>query len=284
MNIKVSARRERQISYLLEVVAHNQYQGQHILLSTYHDAKIMNIRPDSIRSVKCNPNPILKGFRITSIPRTNGEIPGQEDIVDHYLRYPALFNMRHHPVIGEVVLGPLRGRRIALFTVEEIRYYFSVDSVRPASIRHAQYAGMKWRAAEFREAEQYYCHPDQSWLLSVFRRSYKYPDKKVTTQQDNQFREQVRQISAGLLEWYHDNDVTGTIDVDKLITLAHWCQKLDKTIQCLDQYARVRDTLFLLQDIIAKGHRTKPQLFMGHCKILERLANEISAVYSVRTG
>lgn len=280
MTKAISLRRERQISYLLEVLATNRYQGQHILLSTYKDAEPMGIIGSSVRTVRCGPNPVLKGLHITAVPRTNGTIPGQQDIIDHFVRYPALYNMRHRPVIGEVITGPFKGKRIGLMSSSEIRQYFSIDAVRTASPLQWDYAGLRWFVAEtFKEAERYYCQSDQGWLKSVMRRHYRYNNSPATEEQHVSFQQQLKQVAIGMQQWYRRNEHQKNIAIEQYVVLAHWCHMLDQAITCHEQYLRVRDTLLLLQDILVKHHQIKPNLFMGHCKILERLACEPYAFY-----
>lgn len=275
MGRKKKYQKESNKSYLLEVIATNRLYGRHIVLPSYLDGALLGLNPSSLQCAEGFKKPMIKGLRVMVIPHTNGEIPGQQEVIDHLLRYPMLYNIRHHPVIGEIQTGPFRGKCIVLFSVAEIKHYFSIDAVRIASHKQSDYANMTWRNAQtFQEGEEHYCRPDQQYLRSAFRRRYKYADFPVDQVREKQFKKKIKKISVGLTQWGNDNDVTAPVKGRQLIRLARWCHQLDQAIQCRAHYWRVKDTLLMLQGILVTGRCDKPQLFMGHCKILERLANE----------
>lgn len=270
-------------SYLLEVVATNQFHGQHILLQTYREGEQLGVRPGSIRANSDDKPTVIRGMTVLRVPSTNAPIPGQQDIIDHFLAYPMMYNIRHRPVIGEITTGHFIGKKIAMFTTDEIHQYFAVDAVRGACVNQSVHANVQWcEAPSFAEAEKYYTHPDRGYLLSLVRRRYRYLEEPLTRTQYIVFGEQVRQVAVGMKAW-HENDISGKKRYTQhWETLAKLCHQLDNAIQCRAQYERLKDTLSLCQAILVKERQVKPVLFIGHCKILERVAEETLSNLPVR--
>lgn len=271
-------KKEKYKSYLLEVVATNSMQGRQVVLETYREATALGMVPETLQNTEFLKKPVLKGFQVTCIPRTNGIIPGQQEVIDHARRYPMLYDIRHRPVIGEIVEGPFRGKHIVLFAVKDIIYYFSFDAINRARKAQSVYGSVHWKNANtLEEAEKQYRKPDQKYLRSVFRRRYKYPDRPATWIEDQRFKREINLISIALRTWGTLNDLHQPIDTLPFKELAKWCHRLNLAIQTREQYLRIKDTLLMLQDILVKGNPIRPLIFMGHCKILERLAEEVTS-------
>lgn len=258
-------------SYVLEVLATNIYHRQHLILNTTEDMIKMGLRPQSVRSVACFEKAVLKGFHLSQVPSTTGHIPGQQDIVNCFLRYPALFNLRHHPVIGQVQEGLYTGKQVALFTQAEIRSHFSLDAIRLAIRQNRPYQQTRWRYAEdYREAQPFYCHPEKQQILDVLRYNYDYSTLPLTENDHRIFRRQVGAVAQALYAWAsagYPPTAASTLE-----RLARIYVQLTKTIRCEHHHHKLLDTLYHLKRAIAYQHLLSDTKIKILVSVLEKVA------------
>lgn len=260
-------------SYLLEVLAGNAFHQQYVILNTSEEMIKMGLIPQSVRSVACFEKPVLKGFHLTAVPLTTGHIPGQQAIIDHFVNYPALFNLRHHPVIGLVQEGPYAGKEVALFTQIEIRRHFSIDAIRLSIKENKPYQQAQWRYAEnYREAQPVYCHSENQEILDVLRCNYAYLHLKATENDRYLFRQEIGQLMKELHCWdstHHQNRQSSTA----IKMLMDIYVKLTKVIRCEEYHHQLLDTLYHLKRAVMCQQAISDIKIHVITGVLEKIAN-----------
>lgn len=236
-------------SYLLEVVATNRFFGQHVILNTTEEMTAMGLRSGSVRSSSCISKSILKGFRITIVPRTTASLPGQQAIIEYFINNPVMFNLRHHPVIGEVQEGLYAGEKIALFTQQEIKSYFSLGTIRQVAKKEGVHLHTRWRyAKDYQEAEPFYHHPEKQQILDVLRDSYVYDKTPLTEHDQRVFSLQVTEVAQALSVWQEHHPQKSAPSA--LTALVKIYQQLTNTIRCEAHYHWLLDTLYHLRAMV----------------------------------
>lgn len=258
-------------SYLFKVLATNRFHGQHVMVNSTGDMIRMGLRPGSVRSVACFDNPVLKGLHITTVPETTGKIPGQQEIIDLFKQFPALFNLRHNPVIGEIREGLYAGKQIALFTQAEIRSHFSLDAIRVAAKRGTPYLQTQWHyAKDYAEAEPYYCDPGQQHILDVLRDHMVYNNSPLTKGEHRIFRDDIKKVITALNVWEEGRAHTSV--VDSLQHLAAIYVQLIRSIHCDSHRRKLSDVLYHIRKTIMYHHA--PQVI--NTRLLLKILNDIA--------